>query len=144
MQKNTTVVATENATERKSFGKFISKKLSKMTIAFNTALMMAMFSAINASAENGGTTGGSLDTTQGVDQFNQIIQFFAEWIGRIGLVIGFVGGIMFALAIKNDDPDQKQRGLMTLASGFVVFALTKALDLFGITSGGTTAALMLF
>lgn len=56
------------------------------------------------------------------------------WIGRIGLVVAFVGGIMFALAIKNDDAEAKTRGLMTLASGFVVFALTLSLDLFGITA----------
>ena len=40
---------------------------------------------------------------------------------------------MFALAIKNEDAEAKSRGLMTLAAGFVVFAITGALDLFGIT-----------
>ncbi len=48
-------------------------------------------------------------------------------------MVAFVGGVMFALAIKNDDAEAKTRGLMTLASGFVVFALTLSLDLFGIT-----------
>ena len=41
---------------------------------------------------------------------------------------------MFGLAIKNDDADAKTRGLMTMASGFVVYAVTFALDMFGITA----------
>ncbi len=140
MKKNTSAVATENATQKKSFGGFISKKLSKIMIAANTAIKTAMLSAVTAFADETGGTSGGLNSNEGVDSFNNIITFFAEWIGRIGLVVGFVGAIMFALAIKNDDAEAKTRGLMTLASGFVVFAITKALDMFGIT----TAALMIF
>lgn len=145
-ENNTTAVAAENATQKKQKGNFITRKLSKIAIAINTAIMMGMFSAVNAFADEpavttSGTSGG-INGNEGVTNFNAIIQFFAEWIGRIGLVVGFVGAIMFALAIKNDDAEAKTRGLMTLASGFVVFAITKALDMFGITS--TTTAVMLF
>lgn len=69
--------------------------------------------------------------------FNNTVGFFATWIGRIGLVVAFIGAVMFGLAIKNDDADGKTRGLMTLISGIVVFAVTKALDLFGLTTGTT-------
>ena len=88
---------------------------------------MAMASSVSAFAE------GGEGVADGEAAFNSVIGFFATWIGRIGLVVAFVGGIMFALAIKNDDAEAKTRGLMTLASGFVVFALTLSLDLFGIT-----------
>ncbi len=135
-ENNTTVVATESATQKKQKGNFITKKLSKIMVAVNTAIIMGMFNAVNAFAD------GGLNSNEGVDSFNNIITFFAEWIGRIGLVVGFVGAIMFGLAIKNDDAEAKTRGLMTLASGFVVFAVTKALDMFGITT--TAAAIMLF
>lgn len=70
------------------------------------------------------------DSDAGVADFNEVVTFFATWIGRIGLVVGFVGAIMFGLAIKNDDADAKTRGLMTLAAGFVVFGVTQALDMF--------------
>ena len=103
----------------------------KQLIASATAMYtMAMMTAVNAFAEGEGGGGG---VTDGEAAFNEVINFFATWIGRIGLVVAFVGGIMFALAIKNDDADAKTRGLMTMASGFVVFALTLSLDLFGIT-----------
>ena len=91
--------------------------------------LTTMASSVSAFAEGGGGEG----VADGEAAFNSVIGFFATWIGRIGLVVAFVGGIMFALAIKNDDAEAKTRGLMTLASGFVVFALTLSLDLFGIT-----------
>lgn len=149
MEKKTTAATELAAQKKKGMGGLISKiskRFAKITVAVNTALMMAMFSAATAfadgapSAGSGSTGSGSLNTNEGVQNFNNIIEFFADWIGRIGLVVAFVGAIMFGLAIKNEDAEAKTRGLMTLASGFVVFAVTKALDMFNITGGSTTPA----
>lgn len=75
----------------------------------------------------------SLDSqTDGDDTFESIVNFFAKWIKRAGLLVAFVGGIMFALAIKDNNADQKQAGLLTLIAGFVVSALCQAIDMFGI------------
>lgn len=116
----------------KSFFSALNAKRKKVMLSLTTMVTMAMMTAVPAFAEGeGGGGGGSVD---GEAAFNSVIGFFATWIGRIGLVVAFVGGIMFALAIKNDDAEAKTRGLMTLASGFVVFALTLSLDLFGITA----------
>ena len=104
----------------------VSKRYKKIA-AFMTAMFtMAVMTSVSAFADDGAAVDGEA-------AFNQVIGFFATWIGRIGLVVAFVGGVMFALAIKADDAEAKTRGLMTLASGFVVFALTLSLDLFGIT-----------
>jgi hypothetical protein len=81
---------------------------------------------------SGSSSSGSSGSTEGDTAFNNIVNFFATWIGRIGLLVAFVGSIMFGLAIKNNDAEQKQNGLLTLASGFVVAALCKSLDLFGL------------
>jgi hypothetical protein len=74
------------------------------------------------------------DTSAGADagltQFNNVIDVLATWIGRIGLVIGFIGAIQFAMGIKDSDADSKSKGLMTLASGFVVFGLCTAYSTF--------------
>ena len=116
----------------KRFLSAANAKRKKVMLSLSTMVTMAMVSTVSAFAEGeGGGGGGSVD---GEAAFNSVIGFFATWIGRIGLVVAFVGGIMFALAIKNDDAEAKTRGLMTLASGFVVFALTLSLDLFGITA----------
>lgn len=132
----TTVPAAEGKkqnAERNPLARFFSaakSKCKKVITAVTTMVTMTMVSAVTAFAEGGGG-GGTVD---GEAAFNQVIGFFATWIGRIGLVVAFVGGVMFALAIKNDDAEAKTRGLMTLASGFVVFALTLSLNLFGITA----------
>ena len=134
----TTVPAAEGKkqnAERNPLARFFSgakKKCRKVITTVSTMLTMAMVSAVTAFAEGEGGGGGG--TVDGEAAFNQVIGFFATWIGRIGLVVAFVGGVMFALAIKNDDAEAKTRGLMTLASGFVVFALTLSLNLFGITA----------
>lgn len=122
--KNKTVSASGN---KRNFLSVLKKKWKRITTAVTTSAMMWMMTAISAFAEDGGGGG------EGEAQFNAVIKFFADWIGRIGLVVGFIGAVMFGLAIKNDDADAKTRGLMTMASGFVVFAITKALNLFGIT-----------
>lgn len=130
--KNAPVSAAGNERE-KPFLSALRKKRGKIALSITTAITMWMMLAVNAFATSGtsGTASGGSD--DGEAMFNEIIGWFATWIGRIGLVVGFVGAVMFGLAIKNEDADAKTRGLMTMASGFVVYAITKALSLFGIT-----------
>lgn len=129
----TALSVAENTENKKKLGRTkLSRaygKIQKGLLTFHTMIIMWMLTSATAFAEDAGAGGGGLGN-EGVDQFNNVIDFFATWIGRIGLVVGFVGAIMFALAIKNDDAEAKTRGLMTLASGFVVFAVTQALDMF--------------
>ncbi len=114
----------------KRFITAVAGKCRRLMMTLSAMVTMSIMTGITAFADD--TSGG--DIVDGEAAFNSVIGFFADWIGRIGLVVGFVGGIMFALAIKNDDAEAKTRGLMTMASGFVVFALTLSLDLFGITA----------
>ena len=72
----------------------IKRTKDKIALRVGTAMISAFALAAPAFAA---------DTNAGVDTFNDVINFFATWIGRIGLVVAFVGGVMFALAIKNDD-----------------------------------------
>ncbi len=62
--------------------------------------------------------------------YENTIDFFITWIRRVGAMVAFIGAIMFALAIKNDDAERKQAGLMTLAAGFVVWAVCAGADMF--------------
>ena len=133
MENKTTLTLTPAANEQRSTlnpiqkaYRAISKRVQKFAAFVTTMFSMAIATGISAFAEDG--------VVDGEAAFNQVIGFFATWIGRIGLVVAFVGGVMFALAIRADDAEAKTRGLMTLASGFVVFALTMSLNLFGITA----------
>ncbi len=107
----------------KDFFLKLKEKKAKLTTQLAVSFMSMLVLAVPIFAESG-------EENAGEEQFMSVINFFATWIGRIGLIVGFIGAIMFALAIKNDDADAKTRGLMTLASGFVVFAVTKAIDMF--------------
>jgi hypothetical protein len=102
--------------------------ISKMSVSTLVCILVFITSAmiVYASASNGSITNAN-------QSFNNVVTFLAGWIGKLGLVVGFIGAIQFAFGIKNDDADGKTKGLRTLISGFVVFAVTLSLNLFGIT-----------
>jgi|GEM_PF-2396270 len=66
--------------------------------------------------------------------YQNIVNFFIKWFRRIGGLVAFVGGIMFALAIKNNDAEQKQNGLMTLVAGFATAAICTGVSMFDLFS----------
>ena len=107
----------------------IRAKFKHAVLAVTTLYAMSIITTVYAFADGTGGTGADVNPEE---TFNKVITFFANWIGRVGLVVAFVGGIMFGLAFKNEDADAKTRGLQTLIAGFIVFALSKSLNLFGI------------
>lgn len=98
------------------------RSVSKITCGIMAACMMASCMGLTAFAAD--------DVVDGVSAFNTVVQFIVDWVARIGLVIAFVGAVQFAMGFKDDSADGKTRGLMCLASGFIVFAVAKAYDMF--------------
>ena len=99
------------------------RNASRITFGLMVMSMMLSFGGVTAFAAGGGRT-------EGVDTFNTVVQFIVDWVARIGLVIAFIGAVQFAMGFKDDSADGKTRGLMCLASGFIVFAVAKAYDMF--------------
>lgn len=99
--------------------RYMMKLINRIATAIMTVCMIATM-GITAFAVDGSTN----DATS----FNTVVDFIVTWVQRIGYVIGFIGAVQFGLAFKNDDADGKQRGLMTLASGFIVVAICIAYD----------------
>ncbi len=52
-----------------------------------------------------------------------VADLIKRWVTRLGGVVMFVGGIMFALGWKSDDAEQKSRGVSTMVSGAIVIAI---------------------
>ena len=52
-----------------------------------------------------------------------ISNIVGTWVTRLGAVVMFVGGVMFGLGWKNDDAEQKSRGISTLIAGAIVTAV---------------------
>lgn len=105
------------------------RSIKRITTGIMAASMAANLMGITCFAANEGDGGGS---TEGVETFNTVVEFIVDWVARIGLVVGFIGAVQFALGFKDDSADGKTRGLMCLASGFIVFAVAKAYDMFQI------------
>lgn len=115
----------------KSFFSALNAKRRKISLSLTMMLTTMMLTAASAFADDTSGGGGSGEAEA---MFDKTIVFFADWIGRVGLVVAFVGAVMFGFSVKSDDPEGKQRGLTTMVAGFIVFAVTKSLNLFGITT----------
>lgn len=63
-------------------------------------------------------------STQQLDTL--IEQNIVPWVQKGGMVIGFVGALMFAAGWRNDDADSKSRGINTLISGFMIAGIATA------------------
>lgn len=114
----------------KSFFSVLNAKRRKISLSLTMMLSTMMLTAASAFADD--TSGGGSGEAEAM--FDKTIVFFADWIGRVGLVVAFVRAVMFGFSVKSDDPEGKQRGLTTMVAGFIVFAVTKSLNLFGITT----------
>lgn len=130
-----TRVADKVVSTAKAAAKKIGNKCKKVMLAATTAYAMGMATTISAFASTSGGGGAIQDDIDADAAFVSLIAFFGKWIGRVGLVIAFVGAIQFALGIKSEDAEGKSRGLMVLVAGFIVFAVTKSLHLFGFNTG---------
>jgi len=59
-----------------------------------------------------------------------VSDLIGTWVLRLGGVVMFVGGVMFGLGWKNDDAEQKSRGVQTMIAGAIVAALAAMVDTF--------------
>ena len=100
------------------------RSIRRITTGIMAASMAASMMGVTCFAADG--------SSEGVETFNTVVEFIVDWVARIGLVIGFIGAVQFAMGFKDDSADGKTRGLMCLASGFIVFAVAKAYDMFQI------------
>lgn len=103
-----------------------SRAIHRLSVGFMVVMMLSSLFGITAFADDADAAAGG----EGVETFNTVIEFIVDWVARIGLVVGFIGAVQFALGFKDDSADGKTRGLMCLASGFIVFAVAKAYNMF--------------
>lgn len=106
MKKDTVVKANEKVGTRVC--KFFNKNY--ITIATVALMCVAMIGATCF-----GATADALWTT--------LSGLIKTWVNRLGAVVLFVGGIMFALGWKSDDAEQKSRGISTIIAGALVMAI---------------------
>ena len=89
-------------------------------------IAMATMTCTMANASNVYAAGSN---TSSIDGF---IDFIGDWLVKIGGIVAMVGAVMFALGWQRDDSEQKTRGLLTMAAGFMVAAIPGARNIFGL------------
>lgn len=95
-----------------AMGKLATKKIGKMLMVM--PLVLACFSAVTVFATAGGTAEGMI---------NEIIALLKTWIPRLGGLVVVVGGIQLGLGFKDDNADQKTRGMQCMIGGAIVSAI---------------------
>lgn len=98
----------------------VGKFLDKYSNVLATCFLMAMFVGTFVFADDAANAGdGTADELWGTLQ-GEIV----KWVKRLGGVTMMVGGIMFGLGWRNDDPTQKTNGISTIIAGAIVIAVT--------------------
>lgn len=113
--KEKKIVRTEDTVSFKAYN-FIKKNW------FTLACMVAMLVMLGCSVAFAGDKADSMWTT--------IKDKLSTWVERLGGMIVFVGGVMFALGWKRDDADQKSQGISTVIAGALIVAITASIDTF--------------
>lgn len=94
-------------------GQFIQKHSGTLACCLMVCLMIGKVVCA--------TEGGDEDKAE--TMWTTVTDLVAKWVTRLGGVVIFVGGIMFALGWKSDDADQKSRGIQTMIAGAMVAAI---------------------
>ncbi|MBE5877245.1 MAG: hypothetical protein E7290_10215 [Lachnospiraceae bacterium] len=92
-----------------ALGKFLNKHAAVITVVLVMTLVVSMT-----------VFGASADVL-----WNTLANEIKKWVNRLGAVIIFVGGIMFALGWKSDDAEQKSKGISTVIAGGLVIAIAQ-------------------
>lgn len=75
------------------------------------------------------TINQDMDATNLISQFLGIVIWIAQMVGIFFIIWG---AVMLGLALKNDEPESKQKAIMVIVSGVVLFGLLTILKAAGI------------
>lgn len=132
--------AMTNVKEENKVIKKAKKGYAKVVRFLSMALCLAMLyvTPVLAGPEDASTATESSTAVDvggtGADKaetlWKTLSELIGKWVLRLGGVVVFVGGVMFALGWKNDDAEQKTRGIQTIIAGAIVMALAGMVNVF--------------
>lgn len=105
-----------------AMGKLATKKIGKMLMVM--PFVLACFGAVAVFADGGAdaetTAEGMIDTISGL---------INKWVPRLGGLVVAAGGIQLGLGFKDDNADQKTRGMQCMIGGAIVSAIGLAVKI---------------
>lgn len=100
-----TAITSKSATTCQKVGVFFNKQAVTIACLLMVAVMMC-------------------GTAFAADALWQTIaNLIKTWVTRLGGVVMFIGGVMFGLGWKSEDPEQRSRGISTIIAGGIVVAV---------------------
>jgi len=115
MNKLTKFEVTEEKAKRKSALMLgVALPLLAFVILINTQIVLA----------------GSYPPADADALWANIANFVGTWVFRLGGVVLFVGGILFALGWRSDDAEQKSKGVGSMIAGGMVMGLSALVGVF--------------
>ena len=72
----------------------------------------------------------TLTSTDADTIFANIMTFIGAWTRRVGALATLLGALMFAFAIKDENPGNKLNGLRTFAAGAICMSVSAILPMF--------------
>lgn len=94
------------------------KILKRLLLTLKVTVSMIIISALNY------TTVFASVNNAGVDKFDNMVVWIAAWVGRVGLLVAFWGGVQIAFSLSDHDAGQKRNGILFLVAGLMVFGLS--------------------
>jgi len=91
---------------------------------FSVVIALILF-MVGANMQTVLATGPDADTL-----WDTIANFVGTWVSRLGGVVLFIGGIMFAAGWRSDDAEARSRGVATMISGGMTMALALLVGIF--------------
>ncbi len=115
--------------------KRISNIKNKINYALFTlgTLMFKLKASCDIDAGTINSTMDSIDSTKSAaEKFVGLFVMFISWTGSVVLVIGLY---KFVIAIKDDRPEEKARGIEMMAVGIVLIVIKSLLQHIGLLTG---------
>lgn len=97
-------------------GNALNKRWGKVLLVLPVVISML---TVTVSASGGADAEGFIDS---------VIELLQTWIPRLGGMVVVVGGIQFGLGFKDDNADQKTRGMQCMIGGAIVAAIAKLIN----------------
>lgn len=110
----------------------VSDKVKVGVLSAALAMEMAPVHATSAGSDfeiPDVTINNDMDATNLISKFLGIVIWIAQMVGIFFIIWG---AVMLGLALKNDEPESKQKAIMVIVSGIVLFGLLTILKAAGI------------
>ncbi len=82
---------------------------------------------ISAGSQQNGDKSGSKSADSA---YFKVVNFILVWLRRAGFFVALIGAVMLGFAIKGNDADGKERGVLTMIAGFLVAAICIGANMF--------------